>query len=134
LAVQFTSFVGAGTVVLVATGINTVHRNALFYSLIAAASSLSILLMVLLFVMFQPSRRRLWSYRISASALIAGWIETDVPPPNEASFLRAMAQQYDEMRDQNERMLSPIRALYRWLIAVGSLQLALWAVLVLVKS
>jgi hypothetical protein len=134
LAVQFTSFVGAGTVVLVATGINTVHRNALFYFLIATASSLSILLMVLLFVMFRPSRRKLWSYRISAPSLIAGWIETEVPPPSEAIFLRAMARQYDNMREENERTLSPIRALYRWLIAVGSLQLALWAVLVLVKN
>jgi hypothetical protein len=134
LAVQFTSFVGAGTVVLVAAGVNAAHRNTLFYFLIATASGLSVLLMVLLFFMFQPSRRKLWHYRISASTLIAGWIENDVPPPSEALFLRAMANQYDEMRNENERTLSPIRALYRWLITVGSLQLALWAVLVLIKS
>jgi len=50
-------------------------------------------------------------------------------------FLRALAREYDDMRAQNENAPSPpIRALYRWIIVIGSLQLALWAALVLVKS
>ena len=130
-AVQFTAFVGAGTFVLIATGIHASNRSAFFYVLMAIASALSILLLVLLLALFQSSRT--WTGQISASSLIENWIEAEIPAPDEGSFLRGLAETYDAMHRRNQQVLGRDRAIYRWVIIVGSLQGALWVVLVLAR-
>jgi len=128
--VQFTAFVGAATAFLVGTGFHPAHRDASFYALAAAASVFSGILILLLLALLRPSNRRLWHYRLSAQSLISGWIETEVPPPSEAHFLRSLAEKYDQMRTQNEELLGSLRTWYRWLVVVGTVQVTIWAVLV----
>lgn len=133
-SVQFTAFVGAATAFLVGAGLHPAHRDASFYALAGVASALSVALILLLLRLLIPSSRRLWHYRMSAKSLITGWIETDVPPPTEGHFLKALAEKYDQMREANEGLLGWLRISYRWLIAVGAIQVTLWAALVWVKG
>lgn len=126
-AVQFVAFVGAATAFLVGTSLQTVERDVTFYWLAGIATSMSVLLFVLIIAVLVPWKN--WEYRLSARALIRGWIEAEVPPPNEAAFLRALAQRYDDMRVNNERVLRPLRRCYVGIIAVGLSQLTLWAAL-----
>jgi hypothetical protein len=133
-SVQFTAFIGAATAFLVGTGLHPAYRDVLFYILASVASALSVALILLLLALLTPSNRRLWYYRLSAKSLIAGYIETEVPPPTEAHFLRALAERYDGMRVENEKLLSAVRAYYRWLIVVGIAQITVWAALVWVKG
>jgi hypothetical protein len=133
-AVQFTAFVGAATAFLVGTGLHPVHRDATFYALATTASVLSGILILLLLALLRPSNRKLWHYRLSAQSLITGWIETEVPPPGEAHFLKSLAEKYDQMRVQNEELLGSLRTWYRWLIVVGTAQVTMWAVLVWVYA
>lgn len=132
--VQFTAFVGAATAFLAGTGLKAIHRDATFYVLAIAASALSVLLILLLLVLLRPSKERKWQYRLSTEVLIGGWIEREVPLPNEASFLRALAQRYDKMRTDNESLLGWLRKWYQLLIVVGTAQVAVWAALVWVKG
>lgn len=133
-AVQFTAFVGAATAFLVGSGLHPAHRDAAFYALAGVASALSAVLILLLLALLRPMAGRLWHYRLSAKSLIAGWIETEVPPPTEAHFLRALAEKYDDMRAENEKLLSLLRTWYRWLVVVGAAQVTVWAALVWVKA
>jgi hypothetical protein len=133
-AVSFTAFVGAATAFLVGTGLHGTHRDLSFYILAATASALSALLIALLVALLNPSRRKPWDYRLSATSLITGWIETEVPPPSEAHFIRALAETYDKMRSANEELLGSVRTWYRWLIVAGSAQVTIWAALVWLKS
>lgn len=133
-AVQFTAFVGAATAFLVGTGLHTTTKDALFYTLAGIASGLSAALIVLLFILLMPSRKRLWHYRLSAGSLINGWIEAEVPPPNEAALVRAIAIKNDEMHRDNERLLGYLRKIYLYLIAIGAAQLTVWAALVWIKG
>ena len=132
--VQFTAFVGAATAFLVGTGLHPTHRDASFYFLAGVASALSVVLILLLLRLLIPSSSKLWHYRLSAKALIAGWIETDVPPPTEGHFLKALAEKYDQMREENEGLLGWLRISYRWLIIVGTAQITMWAALVWAKG
>jgi hypothetical protein len=132
-AVQFAAFVGAATAFLVGTGLQATHRDAAFYTLASLASALSALFIICLFIILKPSHKRLWHYRLSATSLIDGWIEAEVPPPNEASFIRAMAMKYDEMHRNNAILLKSLRRTYQWLILSGTAQVTVWAALVWVK-
>ena len=133
-AVQFTAFVGAATAFLVGTGLESAHRDAVFYVLASLASALSAALILLLIAVLGPSNRNLWHYRVSATSLITGWIETEVPLPSNGHFFRRLAEQYDDWRVKNERLLRGIRQSYRWLIIVGSTQVTVWAALVWAKG
>jgi hypothetical protein len=108
-AVQFTAFVGTATAFLVGAGLHPAHRDTAFYALATTASVLSAILILLLFALLRPPARKLWHYRLSAQSLITGWIETEVPPPSEAYFLRSLAERYDQMRVENERLLGSLR-------------------------
>jgi|SRR5580698_1605493 hypothetical protein len=129
-AVSFTAFVGAATAFLVGTGLQVKHRDAGFYTIAIIASVLSSLSIALLIALLNPSTRKKWDYRLSAKSLISGWIETEVPVPSVAHFLRALATKYDDMRATNEILLSSLRTWYRWLIISGSAQVTVWAILV----
>jgi len=133
-SVQFTAFVGASTAFLVGAGLHPAHRDASFYALASIASVLSVTLIILLLVLLTPSTRRLWHYRLSAHSLITGWIQTEVPPPSDAHVIRALAEKYDHMRVENEKLLSRLRTWYRWLVVVGAVQVVVWATLVWVKG
>ncbi len=133
-AVQFTVFVGAATAFLVGTGLQSAHRDAVFYTLASIASLLSAAMIALLIVVLGPSRSNLWHYRVSARSLINTWIETKVPPPSNGHFFRRLAEQYDDWRVKNEKLLSGLRKWYRWLIIVGSAQVTVWAALVWAKG
>lgn len=133
-AVAFTTFVGAATAFLVGTGLSVTHRDITFYTLAAVASALSAVWILLLIALLNPRKKKPWNYRLSAESLITGWIETEVPGPSKAQFLRALALTYDEMRTANEDLLGPLRTAYRWLIIVGSAQVTLWAALVWLKG
>lgn len=133
-AVQFTAFVGAATAFLVGTGLQHVNNTPLFYALASSASLLSVIVIVLILALLVPSKKKLWHYRTSAKILVEEWIECDVPPPDEASLLRAMALLYDNMHRSNEILLTSTRRFYRSLIAVGAAQVTMWAVLVWIKS
>jgi hypothetical protein len=133
-AVSFTAFVGAATAFLVGTGLHAKHRDAIFYVLAILASALSALMIGFLIALLNPSTKKLWDYRMSAKSLISGWIETEVPVPSAAHFLRALATKYDDMRATNEVLLDSLRTWYRMLIITGSAQVTLWAILVWLKS
>jgi hypothetical protein len=133
-AVTFMAFVGAAAAFLIGTGLQVKHRDAGFYSLAIIASALSALSIALLIALLNPSTKKKWDYRLSAKSLISGWIETEVPVPSEAHFLRALATKYDDMRAVNEILLDSLRTWYRWLIVSGSAQLTVWAILVWWKS
>lgn len=133
-AVAFTTFVGAATAFLVGTGLSVTHRDITFYTLAAVASAFSAVWILLLIALLNPRKKKKWNYRLSAESLITGWIETEVPGPSKAQFLRALALTYDEMRTANEDLLGPLRTTYRWLIIVGSAQVTLWAALVWLKG
>jgi hypothetical protein len=128
--VQFTAFVGAATAFLVGAGLQAATKGPLFYSMASAATVLSAALIILLLILLTPSKRNLWHYRLSAESLIKGWIEAEVPPPDEALFMRAVAIKYDDMHRKNEVLLRSLRRSYRWLIAVGAAQVTVWAALV----
>lgn len=133
-AVNFTAFVGAATAFLVGTGIQHVSKDALFYALASIASLLSVMLIALLLLLLVPSKKKLWHYRLSSRTLIEKWIDCDVPPPDEASLIRAMAMLYDDMHKSNEILLRSVRRFYWLLLTVGAAQVTLWAVLVWIKS
>jgi hypothetical protein len=133
-AVQFTAFVGAATAFLVGAGLSGPHRDVTFYVLAGTASALSALLILLLFALLTPQTRRMWTYRLSTKSLISGWIETEVPLPTEADFYKKLAIVYDEMREENTRLLRVLRTWYRYLIVVGAGQVTVWAALVWVRA
>jgi hypothetical protein len=133
-AVQFTAFIGAATAFLVGAGIHPAHRDSVFYTLAGTASGLSILSILLLLSLLKPRTRKLWHYPLSATSLIVGWIETEVPLPSEAHFLRALAEKYDTMRVQNELLLGVLRTTYTFLIIIGAIQITFWAALVWVTA
>jgi len=133
-AVQFTAFVGAATAFLVGTGLHATHRYATFYVLAGIASVFSVVSIGLLIALLNPWKKKPWEYRLSAKILIDSWIESEVPGPSEAKFLRALAERYDKMRCANEDLLRSLRTWYRWLIIVGSAQVTIWAVLVWLKG
>jgi hypothetical protein len=133
-SVQFTAFIGAATAFLVGTGLHPAHRDVPFYILAGTASALTVALILLLLLLLTPSKRRYWYYRLSAKKLIKDSIETEVPPPTEAHFIRALALRYDGMRVENEKLLGALRRYYRWLIVVGIVQITVWATLVWVKA
>jgi hypothetical protein len=133
-SVQFTLFVGATTGFLVGAGLQSAHRDMAFYTLASIATALSAAFIGLLMAVLGPSTSKLWHYRVSARSLISGWIETEIPLPNDASFFRRLAQQYDDWHVENEKFIRNIRRGYRWLIIVGAVQLSLWVVLVWAKG
>lgn len=135
-AVNFAVFVGAATAFLVGTGLQAPHRDSTFYAIAILASALSALMILLLFIVLNPAKRRkeYWNYRLSPGSLIQGWIETEVPVPSKAQFNRALANVYDDMIKRNETVLSALRAAYRWLVVTGSVQLMVWAALVWIKG
>jgi len=133
-SVQFTAFVGAATAFLVGAGLHPSYRDASFYALAGVASALSVALIVLLLTLLFPRRGELWHYRLSARSLITGWIQTQAPPPSHAHVIRALAQKCDDMREENEKLLSSLRTWYGWLVVVGAAQVAAWTVLVWVKG
>jgi hypothetical protein len=127
-AVQFMVVIGAATAFLVGTGLEASRRDAVFYLLASTASALSIVAIVFLMILLTPSQKRLWHYRLSALRMIKG-IESR-PPPNQASLIRALAIKNGEMHKENEILLRSLRKSYRWLVAVGIIQLTVWAALV----
>jgi hypothetical protein len=133
-AVQFTAFVGAATAFLVGAGLSSPRRGVTFYVLASAASALSAVLIVLLLAVLTPQTRRLWTYSLSTKKLISGWIETEVPLPTEADFFKNLAIMYDDMREDNSRLLRALRTWYRWLVVVGAAQVAVWATLVWARA
>jgi hypothetical protein len=133
-AVQFTVFVGAATAFLVGAGLHPSHRDASFYVLASVASALSVALIVLLLMLLFPMQNKKWHYRLSAKDLITGWIQAKKPPPSHAHFIRALAKLCDEMREENEKLLSSLRTWYGWLVVVGAAQVAAWTILVWVKG
>jgi len=133
-SVQFMAFVGAATAFLVGVGLHASTRDALFYGLSFGASALSLVTIVLLFSLLNPNQRKMWHYRMSANILIADWIEKDVPQPSEADLLRALAEEYDQMSENNEHLLGRLRSSYRWFVIIGAAQLITWAALVWAKS
>lgn len=132
--VQFTAFVGAATAFLVGTGLQHPSRDATFYTLASLASLLSAVLITLILVLLMPSRKHLWHYRMMPKILVKDWIERDVPFTDEAALLREVALTYDEMYRNNDALIKATRRAYKWLIVVGSAQVALWASLVWVKG
>jgi hypothetical protein len=128
--VQFVIFIGAATAFLVGTGLQNSNRDTSFYVLAAIASAVSIAMIGLLFALLNPSTRNEWNYRVSADALISGWIENEVPRPSKPQFIRALAMINDDSQRKNEKLLTPLRKRYRYLIAVGAFQIVLWAALV----
>ena len=133
-AVQFTIFVGAATAFLVGTGLTAAHRDWVFYLIASVASLFSVVSVGLLLALLKPSKKHQWNYRLSSKSLIADWIESDVPVPTEPQFLRALAMLYDDMQDENEILLKPLRQIYQVLMVVGVLQLILWAALVWITT
>jgi len=135
-AVNFAVFIGAATAFLVGTGLQTPHRDSIFYTIAALASALSALMILLLFVVLNPAKRKreLWNYRVSPNSFVVGWIETEVPVPSKTQFNRELAGVYDTMILKNEVILGSLRSAYRQLIVVGSVQLMVWAALVWVKG
>ena len=133
-AVKFEVFIGAATAFLVGSGLSSSHRDAAFYALAAVASAASALMIFILFVVLNPSQKKLWSYRLSARRLVRGYIETEVPLPSKAQSMRALSEMYDDMRVDNERILQSLRRWYRWLIVVGAAQITIWAALVWAKG
>jgi hypothetical protein len=135
-AIQVAIFIGAATAFLVAAGLQDPHRDNTFYTIAIAGTLDSALFVVALFAVLglDFSLKRAWNYRLSATALIDGWIEAEAPPPSDAHFIRELARTYDTMRQVNERFLRPLRAWYRWLLVAGVTQVTIWAALVWVKS
>jgi len=133
-AVGFTAFVGSATAFLVGTGLHSAHRDVTFYALAGVASALSAVFILLLLALLRPWRKKKWHYRIEPKKLITGWIETEVPPPSEADFFRALAETYDDMQSHNEDLLGVLRRWYRWLIVVGAAQVTVWAALAWAKG
>jgi len=133
-AVAYTAFVGAASAFLVGTGLQAHGKDVLFYTLASIASALTASLIILLVALLTPSKAKLWHYRLSATSLIKGWIEADVPVPNEAAFIRALAIKYDDMHRENEILLKSLRQKYQWLIVCGTAQLTIWAALVWIKT
>jgi hypothetical protein len=132
-AVNFMAFIGAATAFLVGTGLSSSNKDTAFYTIAGIASGLFAVVIVLLFFLLGPSRRRPWYNKISAGAIITEWIETDFPP-NEAQLMRALAEKNDDSRIQNEKVLGSLRSRYQLIIAGGAFQLVLWAILVWVKG
>jgi hypothetical protein len=133
-AVQFSIFVGAATAFLVGTGLTAAHRDWVFYLIASVASLFSVVSIGLLLALLKPSKRHQWNYRLSSKTLISDWIESDVPEPTESQFMRALAKLYDDMQDENEKLLKPLRQMYQVLMAVGSLQLVFWAALIWIRA
>jgi hypothetical protein len=129
-AVQFAIFIGAATAFLVGTGLQAPHRDTSFYILAIVASAASLVMIWLLFQVLNPSRKHEWHYRLSPDVLISEFIERDVPAPSRAEFVRALAKINGDSQIQNEKLLLPLRYLYRLLIVVGAGQVIIWAALV----
>jgi hypothetical protein len=133
-AVSFTAFVGAATAFLVGTGLKTGNRDIVFYVLAGVASALSTVFILLLLALLRPWKKKPWHYRLEPTKLITGWIDTEIPIPIEARFIRELAETYDGMQAQNEDLLGSLRNWFRWLILVGAAQVTVWAALVWAKG
>jgi hypothetical protein len=135
-SVNFVAFVGAATAFLVGIGLHTANadRDAIYFVLAGAGTAGSLHLLVEVFLLLRPSSSNPWQYRLSGGSLISGWIESDVPAPDLAQFLRALAEINDSMRASNERLLRGVRNCYRRLVLGGSAQLIVWAVLVWLRG
>lgn len=134
-AVSFLTFVGAATAFLVGTTVTSATKDALFYTVASLGTLLVVVCIICIFVVLKPSRMYPWQSRLSGEVLVKDWIDgTDVPSPNEAQIVRALALQYDEMRKANEALLGSIRRWYIRLIACGIAQLAVWISLAWLKG
>ena len=131
-SVQFIVFVGAATAFLVGSGLQAAHRDSIFYAIAGVASAASVLMIVLLFLVLNPPNKRLWNYRVSAKKMIAIF-EADVAP-SKSEFVRYLSLLNDDSREGNEKLLKPLRAYYRSLIIVGSVQVTIWAALVWARA
>jgi hypothetical protein len=128
--VQYSIFIGAATAFLVGSGLAAPHRGGSFYALAIIASLFSLIVIGLLLSILSPSTKKLWIEGVSSDYLIANWIEKEVPRPSKAQFVRDLAIMNADSQRENEKLLAPLRARYRYLIAVGALQVVLWAALV----
>lgn len=122
--VQYLAFVGSATAFLVGASLKAVERTAGFYWVAGFATLISLLTLAALIRVLVPWGA--WEYRLSGRRLIDGWIESEVPAPNEAHLIRALTLRYDEMRSRNEGALRKIRRTYLAEIVFGTFQLILW--------
>lgn len=133
-ALSFLAFVGAATAFLVGTTVKGYsHTDFLFYALASAATFLILVGVILLFLVLAPIRMP-WGYRVSGADLIDCWIQSEVPVPNEGTFLRTLTREYDKMRETNEAILTRIRWLYISLIVCTAVQLVLWITLTWLRA
>jgi hypothetical protein len=130
--VAFVAFVGASTAFLVGTSLASPVRDLIFYGIAGLATVLSLATLVLVVTLLSPWQS--WDYRLSSEVLVSRWIESDVPAPDEAQFLRALALRYDQMFRDNERKLAVIRRVYVAEILTGTLQLIVWVLLAWVRA
>src|SRR4051812_18524824 len=100
-AVAYLAFVGTATAFLVGTNLKAVDpnldffisRNLLFFLMAGIATALLTLTLLAVIRVLVPKDG--WEIRVSGEDLINDWIESDVPPPNEAHLLRALTLLYD---------------------------------------
>lgn len=137
---QILAFIGTATAFLVGTGVGngdkSVVRDTWFYVLsglgtLTFLATLCLAGTVLLGLHLVNKKPRIhnWNSRLSAGALVR-WIEADVPPPDEAAFLRAVAKDNDRSADENDVQLATVRKAYVWFVMLASTQLLVWAALV----
>ncbi|WP_343910602.1 hypothetical protein [Nocardioides aquiterrae] len=128
-AVQFMALVAAATAFLVGTGLNssTTNRDGTFYAVAIAATALTVLALVSLFLTLSP--RLVFNFRLQPQILLERWIDREVPGPTEPDLLRALAARMQGMIDANETILTKVRIRYMWLLGSGTFALLTWAVL-----
>ena len=121
----------AATAFLVGSGlkVSTPNRDTLFYALAGVGTIAALGMLYALFRVLRPSKKLTYEYRLSPKTL-GTWVESDIPQPSHAQFLRALVAEYDGMTEQNEKLLEFIRAYYQWLVLGGSAQVIVWATLV----
>lgn len=128
--VQFAIFIGAATAFLVGSGLQSPHRDPAFYLMAGLASAVSLASIGLLFWILNPNTKKLWITGVAADKLITDWIEKEVPRPSKAQFVKDLAIMNADTQHENEGLLAALRTRYRYLIAVGALQVIVWAALV----
>lgn len=137
---QYLAFVGSASAFLAGSGLRAVDRDPWFYGFAVVAtvfSGLSVAIGFVIFGNYDPrgifdgSRRKLlwkWGHTTKGHALEHALSE--VPPVPASALARKLAERYQRAREENEPNLGVVQKTHVAFLALGSLQLVAWTVVV----
>lgn len=131
---QYLAFVGAATGFLVGNGLESAHRDAVFYVIAAIASLISTVAIYLAITVFLGGGkligRGVGKYAFTLNSLVVlRTVEADVPHANPSQVSAYMTRLYAEMADGNAPVLDIARRQYRWFLGTGATQVLGWTIL-----